>query len=96
MLCYNFNIEMGIKMFRLSNISKIIDNNHILKNINLNIPQTGLIVIMGENGAGKSTLLNIIGGLDQSTFETTYFDNQDISNFNERQLTIYQLYFSKL
>lgn len=38
MLCYNFNIEMGIKMFRLSNISKIIDNNHILKNINLNIP----------------------------------------------------------
>ena len=66
------------------------------KEVNLFVNAGEIHALMGENGAGKSTLLNIIGGLDQSTFETTYFDNQDISNFNERQLTIYQLYFSKL
>ena len=39
----------------------------VLKDINLKLPQSSLIVILGKSGSGKSTLLNIIGGIDKPT-----------------------------
>lgn len=59
----------------------------VLKDINLNIIEGEFIVILGESGGGKSTLLNIIGGLDRGTSGTVTFDNVDISNFSEEELT---------
>lgn len=38
-----------------------------LSNINLVLPDTGLVFILGKSGSGKSTLLNLIGGLDSVT-----------------------------
>ena len=40
---------------------------NVLKDITLELPQSGLIVILGKSGSGKSTLLNIIGGIDKPT-----------------------------
>ena len=37
---------------------------HILKDINLTFPETGLVTIFGHSGSGKTTLLNIIGLMD--------------------------------
>ena len=42
-----------------------------LDNINLSLPDSGMIFIIGKSGSGKSTLLNMIGGLDS-------FDGGDI------------------
>ena len=36
---------------------------NVLKNINLVLPNTGLVIIKGPSGVGKTTLLNIISGL---------------------------------
>lgn len=38
---------------------------HVLKGINLHIPEGELVSIMGPSGSGKSSLLNILGILDQ-------------------------------
>ena len=35
---------------------------HVLNDITLELPQTGLVCILGESGSGKTTLLNTIGG----------------------------------
>ncbi len=48
----------------LSGVSRIINGNTILDDINLTIGG-GVTVICGTSGAGKSTLLNIIGALDK-------------------------------
>lgn len=36
-----------------------------LKNVNLKLPDTGMIFLLGKSGSGKSTLLNLLGGLDK-------------------------------
>ena len=37
---------------------------HALKDVNLTLPDAGLVFVLGKSGSGKSTLLNLIGGLD--------------------------------
>lgn len=39
----------------------------VLKDVNLSLSKTGLVVILGKSGSGKSTLLNLIGGIDKPT-----------------------------
>ena len=35
-----------------------------LDSIDLTLPDSGMVFIIGKSGSGKSTLLNMIGGLD--------------------------------
>ncbi|WP_332813512.1 ABC transporter ATP-binding protein [Ramlibacter sp.] len=39
----------------------------VLRGVNLTIPRTANVGLLGRNGAGKSTLLRLIGGVDQPT-----------------------------
>lgn len=61
-----------------------------LENINLDIYQGELLAIVGQSGSGKSTLLNIIGGIDRPTSGEVWFKDQDITSFNNRELTNYR------
>lgn len=65
------------------------NNNYTLKNINLKLPSTGLISIIGESGSGKSTLLNLIGGLDTPAKGSIIVNGRNISNFNKNELDYY-------
>ena len=38
---------------------------HVLNDINLELPDRGMVAIYGKSGCGKTTLLNVIGGLDK-------------------------------
>lgn len=38
---------------------------HVMDNINLELPESGMIAVFGKSGCGKTTLLNAIGGLDK-------------------------------
>lgn len=37
---------------------------HVINNVNLELPESGIVAIYGKSGCGKTTLLNSIGGLD--------------------------------
>lgn len=56
-------------MIKTNNINKFYDKgtkneNHVVNNVNIELPDTGLVCILGESGSGKTTLLNCIGKLD--------------------------------
>jgi len=61
-----------------------------LKDASFEIEKGEICVIVGASGAGKTTLLNILGGMDSLTSGRVCLDGQDISSYNERQLTTYR------
>ena len=52
-----------------------------LNQVSLNLPDNGMVFIIGKSGSGKSTLLNLIGGLDGFDGGTIIADGNDISKF---------------
>ena len=40
---------------------------HVIDNISLELPESGMVAIFGRSGCGKTTLLNAIGGLDKTS-----------------------------
>ena len=65
---------------------------HALKNASFTVKQGEICVIVGASGAGKTTLLNILGGMDTMSQGHVWLDGQDISGYNEKQLTSYRRY----
>lgn len=62
-----------IKMIKVEKLDKYFykgksNENHVLKEVTLEMDRKGLVCILGESGSGKTTLLNAIGGLD--TFQS--------------------------
>lgn len=58
-----------------------------LNNLSLNVNQGEFVAIMGPSGCGKSTLLHVMSGLTNIDSGTILIDGQDISQFNDQQLT---------
>ena len=58
----------------------------VLKGIDIEIQKGEILAIIGASGVGKSTLLHLIGGLDRPTQGKVYYENQDIFDFNDREL----------
>lgn len=63
------------------------ENIDVLKNISLQVNQGEFLAIMGPSGSGKSTLMNIIGCLDQPTTGTYQFEGNDITAYNDIELS---------
>ena len=66
-------------MIKVSNLNKYYNKKksneiHVINNVNLTLPDTGLVTFLGKSGSGKTTLLNVIGGLDKASGEITYDD----------------------
>ncbi|MBF2345316.1 ABC transporter ATP-binding protein [Listeria seeligeri] len=58
--------------------------------ITFGIKKGELVIIVGPSGAGKSTVLNILGGMDSASEGEIMVDNQDIAQYNAKQLTKYR------
>ena len=70
-------------MICINNVTKEINNNVILKNINLKFREKGLVFILGPSGSGKTTLLNLIGKIDTPTKGNILYYNNDIKNISD-------------
>jgi putative ABC transport system ATP-binding protein len=59
---------------------------HVLKDVDLQIERGEFVSVMGPSGSGKSTLLYNISGLDRMTSGSVVFDGQELSDLPEEAL----------
>ncbi len=63
------------------------EENHILKDINININEGEFIAIMGPSGSGKSTLINILGFIDRGYQGDYFFNGENYKKTSDNQLS---------
>ena len=58
-----------------------------LRGINFSLSPGQFIAVVGRSGSGKTTLLNVLAGLDQPTSGKVLFEDANLSEMNEYELT---------
>ncbi|HWT73301.1 MAG TPA: ABC transporter ATP-binding protein [Mobilitalea sp.] len=73
---------------RFEHINKYFGENHVLKDINLDIEREQLVTLLGPSGCGKSTLLRCLSGLERITSGRIFMDGTDITDIDPRDRNI--------
>ena len=63
---------------------------HVIKNLDLEIRKEDFTIIMGASGSGKSTLLYALSGMDKPTLGKVWFGDTDISAYTNDQLAVFR------
>ena len=63
---------------------------HVLRNIDLEIREGDFTVIMGASGAGKSTLLYALSGMDKPSLGEIIFNGEEITKMTTDQLALFR------
>ncbi len=63
---------------------------HVIKNMDLDILEGDFTVIMGSSGSGKSTLLYALSGMDKPTLGKVYFGDEEISGYDNDRLAVFR------
>ena len=71
-------------MIRIENLNKYYNRRrknqiHVINNTNIELPDNGLIALLGASGSGKTTLLNAIGGLDKVNKGNIFINDKRIT-----------------
>ena len=82
-------------MIKIENLTKIYKSKKrakvkALDKISFDLPDKGLIFVIGKSGSGKSTLLNLIGGLDNITEGNISVNGFDLNKTSEKDLYSYR------
>ena len=79
---------------KTENVSKTFTNGgsqqHVLKNIDLELYQGDFTVIMGASGAGKSTLLYALSGMDTPSLGKITFGDKVITDLSQDGLAVFR------
>ena len=83
-------LYMASSILRTEKLCKSFSNGgtqqHVIKNLDLDIAEGDFTVIMGSSGSGKSTLLYALSGMDKPTLGKIYFGNTQIQDYSNDQL----------
>ena len=76
-------------MIQTKELSKVYTTEEVetaaLNNVSVDINEGEFVAIMGPSGCGKSTLLNVLGLLDKPSGGEYFFNEEEVSGYNERQ-----------
>ncbi len=78
-------LDKVIKVYRVGD-----EDFAALHEISLDIEPGAFMSFVGPSGSGKTTLLNLIGGLDQPTSGSIYFENVSLGNLDRTALAEYR------
>ena len=82
------------KYIELNEIRKVYQMGEVeikaLDGMSFSVDRGEFVIIVGSSGAGKSTVLNILGGMDSPTSGKIIVDGNEISGYDERELTSYR------
>ncbi|WP_349401872.1 ABC-type spermidine/putrescine transport system, ATP-binding protein [Candidatus Phytoplasma solani] len=82
-------------LITLKDLTKVFDNQLILRGINLEIKQNEFVTLLGPSGCGKTTILRIIGGFENPSSGEVLFQQKNILNVaaHKRPInTVFQKY----
>lgn len=65
----------------------------VLNNVSFELPESGMAFILGKSGSGKTTILNLLGGLDQATQGSIYFQDEELSRLSNQKLNSYRSHY---
>ena len=74
------------KTYNIKNTRAII----ALNDVSFDLPEVGMIFILGKSGSGKSTLLNVLSGLDKVDKGHIEICGKDITKLSENELCNYR------
>lgn len=81
-------------MLRIKNVSKTYRMKsgevHALCDVSLDLPESGMVFVLGKSGCGKSTLLNVVGGLDEITSGEIVVDGVSMSDYRAKDYDLYR------
>lgn len=63
---------------------------HALNGVSFEVRPREFVVVLGPSGSGKSTLLNLLGGMDKASGGELLYQNQNLSEMTERELSNYR------
>ena len=63
---------------------------HALNGVSFEVRTREFVVVLGPSGSGKSTLLNLLGGMDKASGGELLYQNQNLSEMTERELSNYR------
>lgn len=85
---------MASSILRTEKLCKSFSNGgtqqHVIKNLDLDINEGDFTVIMGSSGSGKSTLLYALSGMDKPTLGKIYFAGTQIQDYSNDQLAMFR------
>ncbi|MBW0435533.1 ABC transporter ATP-binding protein [Leptospira yasudae] len=83
-----------LKRIKIANLRKSYQSGklktEVLKGLELDIPSSSVITLMGPSGSGKSTFLNILSGIDTPDQGEVIVNGKSLHSMNERELTRYR------
>lgn len=86
---------MSKPIVQLKNINKSFGDNHVVKDLNLEIGEGEFFTMLGSSGCGKTTTLRMIAGFEQPTSGEVLLDGVDVADKEpyERDVnTVFQSY----
>ena len=63
---------------------------HVIRNLDLEIMENDFSIIMGASGSGKSTLLYALSGMDKPTVGKVYFGDEEIQDYTNDELAAFR------
>lgn len=78
-------------MIKITNLNKYFYRHksneiHVINDVSLEFPKTGLVTIVGESGSGKTTLMNVVGGLDDFHSGCLEIDDFKIKKYSSKRI----------
>lgn len=85
---------MAASILRTEKLCKSFSNGgvqqHVIKNLDVEIREGDFTVIMGSSGSGKSTLLYALSGMDKPNMGKIFFGDKEIQSFSNDELAVFR------
>lgn len=73
-------------------IAKRFEREEVLAGVNVSLPASGMLSVLGRSGSGKTTLLKILAGLESPDRGKIVLDGEDITHWQPQKRGIVYLY----
>lgn len=80
---------------KIENVNKKYGDNHVVKNLNLNIRKGEFLTMLGPSGCGKTTTLRMVAGFENPTDGNIFVEGEEVQNtepYHREVNTVFQSY----